>query len=230
MKTPETSTTRESLVPFDLVRGPLVKFIQRTRPDFVEGASILRSDLNDFSSRYVVATLEEEVGEISELEAQVVASLREHDLIATRQGERLDAERSFGERLADDVASFGGSWTFIVAFSVFFLLWIVFNAVVWTSHPPDPYPFILLNLILSCVAAFQAPVIMMSQNRLEARDRARAEDDYRVNLKAELEIRHLHEKMDHLLQHHSRRLLEIQNIQVDLMHQVLAAVKPKDRK
>jgi uncharacterized membrane protein len=89
------------------------------------------------------------------------------------------------------------------------------------ARPPDPYPFILLNLLLSCLAAFQAPVIMMSQNRSEARDRRRAELDYRINLKAELEIRHLHEKLDHLLHQHGERLLEIQTIQTELLRQLV---------
>lgn len=104
---------------------------------------------------------------------------------------------NLGDRLADRVASFGGSWTFIAAFFGLLLGWIVLN-IVGLRHPFDPYPFILLNLVLSCLAAIQAPVIMMSQNRKEQRDRLRAIHDYRVNLKAEHEIRLLHEKIDAL--------------------------------
>lgn len=117
--------------------------------------------------------------------------------------------------------SWGGSWAFFIGFGLFLLLWVLVNTVLWAVHPPDPYPFIFLNLILSCIAALQAPVIMMSQNRQAARDRQQAEQDYKINLKAELEIRHLHEKMDHLLHHHSQRLLEIQQIQTDLLRQLL---------
>lgn len=94
------------------------------------------------------------------------------------------------------------------------------NAVVLATHPPDPYPFILLNLILSCLATIQAPVIMMSQNRQAAKDRLRAQHDYQVNLKAELEIRHLHDKMDHLLSHQWDRLAHIQEIQIDLLSEI----------
>src|SRR5205823_2265166 len=101
------------------------------------------------------------------------------------------------------------------------VVWIVINSLAVLMRPFDPFPYILLNLILSCLAAIQAPIIMMSQNRLEARDRLRAEHDYRVNLKAELEIRHLHWKMDQLLTHQWRRLLEIQQIQTDLMEELL---------
>jgi uncharacterized membrane protein len=95
--------------------------------------------------------------------------------------------------------------------------------------PFDPYPFILLNLILSCLAAIQAPIIMISQNRIEARDRLRSENDYQVNLKAELEIRHLHEKLDVLLKHQWQKLLEIQQIQMDFMKELMRR-DPNDRK
>ena len=117
-------------------------------------------------------------------------------------------------------------WRFIISFGIFIVLWIIGNIVVLGTSPPDPYPFILLNLILSCLAALQAPVIMMSQNRVEARDRQRAEMDYQINLKAELEIRQIHEKLDHLLHHHSERLLEIQQIQTDLLRQLVAKNNP----
>jgi uncharacterized membrane protein len=133
---------------------------------------------------------------------------------------------SFGERLADHIADFGGSWTFISLFGAFILIWIVINTILLIVRPFDPYPFILLNLMLSCLAAVQAPIIMMSQNRQEARDRLRSESDYRVNLKAELEIRHLHEKLDHLLQHQWERLIEIQQIQIELMNELTAERRP----
>lgn len=100
------------------------------------------------------------------------------------------------------------------------IAWIVLNAALLLNRGFDPYPFILLNLILSCLAAIQAPIIMMSQNRAEARDRLRAENDYKVNLKAELEIRHLHEKIDHLLRKQYNRLFEIQQIQIELLEEI----------
>jgi len=122
--------------------------------------------------------------------------------------------------LADRLADYAGSWRFIGIFFAVLLLWIAINSVVLIWKPFDPYPFILLNLILSCLAAIQAPVIIMSQNRQEAKDRLRAEQDYRVNLKAEVEIRHLHEKIDHLLINQWQRLLEIQEVQTELMEEV----------
>jgi uncharacterized membrane protein len=122
--------------------------------------------------------------------------------------------------LSDKIAEFGGSWKFIITFGGVIVVWVVLNAVLLLDRGFDPYPFILLNLILSCLAALQAPVIMMSQNRAEARDRLRGENDYKVNLKAELEIRHLHEKMDHLLRRQYNRLFEIQQIQIELLEQL----------
>jgi uncharacterized membrane protein len=151
------------------------------------------------------------------LEHEVLASLRDHETLATNIDAESDRERTFGERLADRIASFGGSWTFLILFGLFLVAWIVTNSLVLYWRPVDPYPFILLNLVLSCLAAVQAPVIMMSQNRQEAKDRLRSEHDYQVNLKAELEIRHLHEKLDHLLSHQWERLVEIQQVQMPLL-------------
>ncbi len=111
-----------------------------------------------------------------------------------------DQESSFGNRMADGVAEFGGSWKFILSFMAFLIIWIIINSFYFIMKKPfDPYPFILLNLILSCVAAIQAPIIMMSQNRQEAKDRQRARNDYATNLKAEIEIQCLHDKMNFLL-------------------------------
>ena len=113
---------------------------------------------------------------------------------------------TFGERLSDKIADFGGSWTFIIAFLSFILLWIVLNVVWFLNSGFDPYPFILLNLILSCIAALQAPVIMMSQNRQEDRDRERAKNDYEINMKAEKEIKELHKKFDIMMKQHREML------------------------
>lgn len=119
--------------------------------------------------------------------------------------------RSFGERLADRIAAFGGSWTFILIFAAAIAIWVLVNTVLLLragSEPFDPYPFILLNLFLSLVAAIQAPIIMMSQNRQAARDRIQASHDYEVNLKAEIEIMALHEKLDELRQKDLRELIQ----------------------
>ena len=140
----------------------------------------------------------------------------------------LVSKLTLGEALADRIATFGGSWRFIIVFGSVLLVWILINTIALAAKPFDPYPFILLNLILSCLAAIQAPVIMMSQNRQETKDRLRSENDYRVNLKAELEIRHLHEKVDHLLSRQWERLAEIQQIQIELLSEVAALKKVRE--
>jgi|SoiMethySBSTD1v2_1073268.scaffolds.fasta_scaffold840778_2 uncharacterized membrane protein len=131
---------------------------------------------------------------------------------------QFDAELTFGERLADRIATFGGSWSFISIFLAVLLGWIAYNLERPASF--DPYPFILLNLVLSCLAALQAPVIMMSQNRMSAKDRLDARHDYEVNLKAEMEITQLHAKLDELQQRAWRDLIELQERQLDCLHRL----------
>lgn len=208
------------VVPAELVREPLVEVIRKTHPAWSPSGFICISDLNQFRAKYVEDVLERDKGELSALEEQVVRSLKEHELLSGDVNAEFDRKLTFGEHLADKVADYGGSWRFIVIFMGVLLVWVVINSVVLVQRPFDPYPFILLNLVLSCIAAIQAPVIMMSQNRQEAKDRLRSEYDYRVNLKAELEIRHLHEKIDHLLVNQWHRLLEIQEIQTELMEEL----------
>ena len=144
--------------------------------------------------------------------------------------DKIDSETQIlttGQRIADKVASFGGSWRFIILFGLFLFIWISINIFWLVNKGFDPYPFILLNLILSCLAAIQAPVIMMSQNRQEEKDRERAKKDYMINLKSELEIRILHEKIDHLIMHQQQELLEIQKVQIEMMNDILIRVDKK---
>lgn len=133
----------------------------------------------------------------------------------------FDAQLTFGERLADRVAGFGGSWTFILLFIAFLIGWMIFNSLVLARHAFDPYPYILLNLVLSCLAALQAPVIMMSQNRAAEKDRMQAQNDYEVNVKAELEILQLQEKLNELREHDWVALVEMQQRQIELLERVL---------
>lgn len=153
---------------------------------------------------------------LNKLHSIVLKAIDEEQLISKKlENKNLERPISFGEKLSDQVANFGGSWRFIIIFSVFLTLWMLLNVFILNNKGYDPYPFILLNLILSSIAALQAPVIMMSQNRKENRDRARAEDDYMVNLKSELELRNLHEKMDLLISEQMKNLFEIQQQQMD---------------
>jgi len=203
-----------------MVRSSVEDLIRREHPEWTEDGYICSSDLNRFRSLYVQDVLERERGELTELEDQVVQSLREHELLTQNLNREFDRGLTLGERVADAVADFGGSWRFIILFGAILFIWIAANTLVLVARPFDPYPFILLNLVLSCLAAIQAPVIMMSQNRQEAKDRMRAEHDYRVNLKAELEIRHLNAKVDLLLTRQWHQLLEIQEVQTELIQEI----------
>jgi uncharacterized membrane protein len=201
----------------DVVRPSLIEEIKAEHPDLPAEGYVCAEDLDRYRSRYVSQLLGQERGELTRLEKEVVQSLADHEVLAENVETEFAGNRTLGERLSDQLASFGGSWTFIGIFFAVLVIWMAFNVVVATRDVFDPYPFILLNLVLSCLAAIQAPIIMMSQNRQEAKDRLRSENDYRVNLKAELEIRHLHEKIDHILTRQWERLAEIQQIQLELM-------------
>jgi len=203
-----------------LVRNAVVNLIKTEYPDWSADGYICRNDLSRYRNQYVEDLLEAEKGELSSLEEEVLNSIQAHQVLSTNIDKEFEQEWTLGERLADRIASFGGSWTFLIIFAIFITAWITMNSFVLFSHPVDPYPFILLNLLLSCLAAIQAPIIMMSQNRQEAKDRLRSQHDYQVNLKAELEIRHLHEKIDHLLSRQWERLVKIQEIQLDMLSEL----------
>jgi uncharacterized membrane protein len=170
--------------------------------------------------------METENAQLAKLHGIIRKTIEEEALIAKKICE--DEARqplTSGEKIADRVAEFGGSWTFILLFFFVLLSWIGLNSFVLSQQPFDPYPYILLNLILSCLAALQAPVIMMSQNRQEAKDRQRAQNDYLVNLKAEIEVRHLHEKMDLLMEEQYRYLFEIQQQQLQMLEDLQTEIR-----
>lgn len=164
--------------------------------------------------------LRDQAEHLRKLRAIVEDAMNEERLILDRlnnaQGEMLTK----GQRISDRVARFGGSWAFIISFMSLLVVWVLYNTLVPAGEVFDPYPFILMNLLLSCIAALQAPIIMMSQNRQEEKDRKRAESDYMVNLKAELEVRSLHSKMDLLLQEEIRTLFDVQQRQLQLLEDI----------
>ncbi len=209
--------TKAAMVPAALIRPELVARIEKSHPGFSIQGYICADDLNRFRLQYVQDLLASEKGELTALDHEVIESLHRHELLSSNINLEFEEKLRFGEKLADQIAEFGGSWKFIIFFGMVLAVWIGINTVALLGRAFDPYPFILLNLMLSCLAAIQAPVIMMSQNRQESKDRLRSENDYQVNLKAELEIRHLHEKVDHLLSRQWERLVEIQKIQLELM-------------
>lgn len=215
------------LVPARAVREVLIDMVKRSHPDWSEDGFICVDDLNSYRYEYVRSLVEAERGELSDLDKEVLESISRNEILSTHVDQAFEAQLTFGQRLSDRLAQFGGSWTFIICFWCILMAWIAVNSIALTTKPFDPYPYILLNLILSCLAAIQAPIIMMSQNRQEAKDRARATHDYQVNLKAELEIRQLHQKLDHLLSHQWERLVEIQEVQLELLSKLRGSSKDK---
>lgn len=196
----------------DLVRGyavrpEIAKLIRNEYPGWDDESSICKEDLRQYRIRHLTTLLRAKGTKMHLLEKKVVSTIADNGFISPETTYSEEDKLTYGERLADAVAKFGGSWKFIIMFIATLIIWITINVVSLFHKPFDPYPFILLNLILSCLAAVQAPVIMMSQNRQEAKDRRRGEDDYKINLKAELEIKVLSEKIDHLAQD-QRELLE----------------------
>jgi uncharacterized membrane protein len=200
------------------IRHSILSLIQKENPKFSSSDFIAESELNQFREKYISEYLAKQIGELSELEKNVLHSLSEQTLVTDKMDSDFEGSLSFGQKIADKIAIFGGSWKFIIAFGVFILLWIIVNVTMLLKNSFDPFPFILLNLILSCLAALQAPVIMMSQNRQEEKDRERSKKDYMVNLKSELEIRMLHEKIDHLIIRQQQDMIELQKIQIEMIN------------
>lgn len=210
-----------------IINPKVLALIQKEHADFDTSKCLSLGELNEYRQKYIADSLRTEVGVLSDLEQKVLDAVSDSGIISRVTEEDLAGGESFPQRLADRVARFGGSWTFILSFMGFLILWILANALLLHNKGFDPYPFILLNLFLSCLAALQAPVIMMSQNRQEEKDRDRAKKDYIINLKSEVEIRGLHEKLDHLLIHQQQHLLEIQQMQIELLQDILTRVEQK---
>ncbi|MCE2847173.1 MAG: DUF1003 domain-containing protein [Sphingobacteriales bacterium] len=209
------------------IREGVLRLIRGDHPGFHDEAYLSIDELNRYRRRYLTSLVEQERGELAKIDLDVMQAIRDNAILSENIQDEMDTELTTGQRLADRIATFGGSWTFIIFFFSFLFLWMLVNSWFLASRPFDPFPFILLNLMLSCLAAIQAPIIMMSQNRQEQKDRQRAEHDYKINLKAELEIKLLSEKIDHLLIHQNKKLLEIQEVQIDYLEDLMRQVKNK---
>lgn len=224
----QTCAVTGKVYPFEKLRvlaalPPQIAGVLREKnPELTDNSLIGTDALNEARLEYVRQLLQTELGDLTHLDEEVLQSLQRQEVLSEHPGgeEEENGKLTVGQKLSDKLAEFGGSWTFIMSFGGFMALWIMLNVLVLVNRGFDPYPFILLNLILSCLASLQAPVIMMSQNRQESRDRKRAENDYKINLKAELEIRHLHDKMDYLLHQQATRLMEVQQIQLELLREM----------
>jgi len=206
------------------VRANIYALMIRENPKLSGEGYISLRELAMYREQYITEVLSKQIGQIGEVQRTVIDAMENETLLSEKLARGDDAELTSAQRLADRVASFGGSWTFISAFGVFIVCWITLNIFFLRNVGFDPYPFILLNLILSCIAALQAPIIMMSQNRQEEKDRERAKKDYMINLKSEMEIRILHEKLDHLIIHQQQELLEIQRVQMEMMDDILESI------
>ncbi len=204
------------------VSASLLEFIRKEHPQFDKTSMIALRELNDYRRRFVESTLERDLGAMNSSDQKF-----DVDKLVARQLSRdrkSTQHLTFGQRVADRIAAFGGSWSFILSFMGFIFVWMLLNIYLLNTKVFDPYPFILLNLILSCLAALQAPVIMMSQNRQEEKDRERAKNDYMVDLKAELQIRMLHEKIDDLMIRQQEEMFNLQQAQADMLKEILEKI------
>ena len=203
-----------------IVRPAVAELIKSSFPNWNPEGFICRDDLRKFRNDYLIKIMQDEKGELSILEKDVIEKLTDYETISSDIEKEFVSDFTFGEKVSDRIATFGGSWKFIFIFVSILFIWVGINSYFLLSRPFDPFPFILLNLILSCIAALQAPVIMMSQNRQEDRDRKRAEADYKINLKSEIELRQLHQKVDHLLVQQWERMVEIQEVQLEVLDEL----------
>ena len=209
----------------DSLREPILELIKKDYPHFNSDCYIEKNEVTKFRNIHLASLIKKENNEFNLLDKDVIEAISNKDIISNNIEDNWNDKLSIGQKVADKVAKFGGSWAFIISFTLFLFLWVATNVWFLASKPFDPYPFILLNLFLSALAAIQAPVIMMSQNRQEDKDRKRGENDYKVNLKAELEIKLLHEKIDHLILYQNQKILEILDIQTDYLEDINEKLK-----
>lgn len=211
-----------------IIRESIWSLIFKDHPEIDREGYICDLDYKKYKLQNLNQIIEEEKGSISSIEHEVIESLGTHDILSENVHDTYQENLTFGERIADRVSNFGGSWKFIIIFLVFLFGWMILNSYILLQDQYDPYPYILLNLLLSCTAALQAPIIMMSQNRRSERDRIQAENDYKINLKAELQIRHLNTKLDQFMLSQWSQHLEMQNTQTKLMKEVHCALKQEE--
>lgn len=210
------------------IREGVFGLIKNDFPNLNKEDCITLTELNKYRRQYLASLVAQENGKSDIADIDVINAIKNNSILSENIQDQIDSKTTLGQKIADRVAAFGGSWTFIIAFFTFIVIWMIINIWFLSTKPFDPYPFILLNLILSCLAAIQAPIIMMSQNRQEQKDRQRSEHDYKINLKAELEIRLLNEKIDHLLIHQNKNLLEIQAVQIEYLEDLLREIKKNE--
>lgn len=214
----------KEVLPAGAVRQTVIDTAKKMIDKFNGEGHVCFTCLRSLRTMHIEQLLVKERGDLTKLEREVLDSIKEHEIINKNMNRKFEKDMTIGERLADKMAHFGGSWTFILSFAVMLIVWMAINTFA-IANSFDPYPFILLNLVLSCLAAIQAPVIMMSQNRQAAKDRLVSDYEYSVNLKAELEIRQLHSKLDQFTKNQWERHLELQQMQLELSEELLEVLR-----
>lgn len=220
----------KKLFPINLIRNSILDTLCRKHPNIDTNGFLCYPDLREIRAEHIEEIVRQDKGTLSNLEREVLESLSSQDILVENVNKKFERKLTFGQRAADKVARFGGSWKFILLFIALLIVWMIINTFFFTEEGFDPYPFILLNLVLSCLAAIQAPIIMMSQNRQAQRDRMQANEEYCTNLKAELEIQHLHSKLDLFMKNQWESLLELQKIQIELTEDLILHKKQLHKK
>jgi uncharacterized membrane protein len=207
------------MVPGESIGNPLTRIIPEQHPQWTPQQDICSSCLTLSAAQHLGKLLREGRELASRQEAEMDEVLKPYESVTRDINQEIEQHRTLSERISDGATAFVGSWAFLLAQGVFLAIWITINTVALVMRPIDPYPYIFLNLIISLLATIEAPLIMMSQNRQDSRDRLRSSNDYLVNLRAELEIQHLHNKLDQLLRVHWPQLVETLQMQVELTQQ-----------
>jgi uncharacterized membrane protein len=226
----QTLVESRTLVSPQKMEPQIVELIKRDRPEWPAQRGVCRDCLEQFRAKKFINYIEQEYDKISEMEKSLVTRIARRGRVSKLVHQEFEQQMTVGEHIADKVAQFGGSWRFIIIFGCILLVWMAINSFVLLRKPFDPYPFILLNLVLSTLAALQAPVIMMSQNRQAVKDRMQASQDYEINLMAEIEIRDLHDKLDSLRYKQWHELWHIQQRQLELLEHLHKEVSHPDQK
>ncbi|MCB1106949.1 MAG: DUF1003 domain-containing protein [Chlamydiia bacterium] len=220
----------QKLFPIKLIRNSVYDTLCKKHPNIDINGLICFPDLREIRSEHIEDLIREDKGILSSFEKEVLESLASQEILVENVNKKFQQKLTFGQKMADRVAHFGGSWKFILSFFLLLVIWMIINTFFFRQEGFDPYPFILLNLVLSCLAAIQAPIIMMSQNRQAERDRLQANEEYCTNLKAELEIQHLHSKLDLFMKNQWESLLELQKIQIELTEDLILHKKELHQK
>ncbi|MBS7576485.1 DUF1003 domain-containing protein [Enterococcus sp. MMGLQ5-2] len=199
------------------LEAELIQFIQAKNPTYPLDTELTLQQILNYRYAFINQLLNDEIKATETFNENYHKEIENKKFQTKNLNKSFDKQVTFGDKVSDKIAKFGGSWPFIISFIVFLALWIILNATGLLFKPFDNYPFILLNLALSCLAALQAPIIMMSQNRQSVRDRIEADNDYEINIKAEIEIDSLHQKMDYLMTTKWQHIIQLQQLQIEML-------------